>query len=190
MTPLSSKSFKHRRATDPLIFILSTRTATVMRRYDWTSLLSLSEVALSRRTACWALSLTFPLDLQQPSVCAQFVPTSSCSLPGRPAAISTRSLLTKRAVATYHFFFAFPPAAAILIYVEVAGRVYGVVVKYRRSRCQDWSAIEAPPHNRAKLEFSHKPYSLIASRESSSPRHKAQRGQFDRYAKHSEGRSR
>jgi hypothetical protein len=56
--PFSSKSAKHLRATDPLIFSLSTRTATVMRRYDWTSFWSLSDVALSSKTACCALSLT------------------------------------------------------------------------------------------------------------------------------------
>ena len=56
--PSSSKFFRTSRATDPLIFILSTSVATVMRRYDWTSLWSFSEVALSRTTVWLALSLT------------------------------------------------------------------------------------------------------------------------------------
>ena len=58
MTPFSSRSASARRANDPLIFNRSTRTATVTSLYDWTSLLSLSEVALSRTTAWLALSLT------------------------------------------------------------------------------------------------------------------------------------
>lgn len=56
--PFSSRSFRHWRASEPLILSLSTSVATVTRRYDWTSLYSFSEVALSRMTACWALSLT------------------------------------------------------------------------------------------------------------------------------------
>ena len=61
MIPFSSRSFSACRARLPLIFNLSTKTATVINLYDWTSLLSLSVVALSKTTAWLALSLTISL---------------------------------------------------------------------------------------------------------------------------------
>lgn len=55
---VASRSLRAFLASEPLILRRSTRVATVIRRYDWTSLLSLSVTFLSRTTACWALSLT------------------------------------------------------------------------------------------------------------------------------------
>jgi hypothetical protein len=67
ITSLSSKSLGAFLSRQPLIFSLSTKTATVINRYDWTSLFSLSEVALSSITTWFALSLTDRLSVRKES---------------------------------------------------------------------------------------------------------------------------
>lgn len=50
------------RANEPLIFRRSMRILWLMKRKVGTSFMMRSYRGLSRVTACWALSLTFPLD--------------------------------------------------------------------------------------------------------------------------------
>lgn len=117
-----------------MIFNLSTRVETVTRRYDWTSLLSFSEVFLSRRTACWALSLTAaiislqfkiaPFDLLGRGIatcpaCPPFKLTTEKIEP--PRLIFERKFVHHSPLPLDHFFFCFfaPVAAGAILTIDM-----------------------------------------------------------------------
>ncbi len=120
ITPRSSRSASAFRASEPLILSLSTSTAVVMRRYDWTSLLSLSEVALSRMTAWLALSLTMEREQDVSRLVQNFRENERLGLSAQHCAKSGQNA----PFPFDHFFFGFlPPDVAAGAYKELATNI-------------------------------------------------------------------